>query len=273
MARLLREPLLHFTLAAALIFLLYSLFAPGGRDGERTILVSEAELERMAALYASESGALPGPDDMQAMLADHVETAALAREARRLGLDQGDTVVERRLAQKMRFMVDDLTAVEEPGEDTLRAWYETHTDRFAVPARYSFDHVFFREADETRIEAAKIALSEDPQTWRALGDPFMLQRQYGELPLREIVRLFGPDFATSLEALDPEGGWQGPVRSAFGAHLLRLTAVMPARLPEFENVRDSVERDWREAARRRANAGAVAEIVARYDVEIAGETR
>lgn len=271
MRALLREPLVHFVLAASLVFAAYGLTSTARKDAAGTIRITEAELERLAALYAAEAGTLPGPDDLQAILVDHVENEALAREARRLGLGEGDTVVERRLAQKMRFMIDDLAELPTPGEAELRAWYSDHAERFSIPARISFDHVFFDQPEPGEVEHVRADLAGDaPSDWRSAGDAFMLQRQYGELPMREVVRLFGSDFAGALAELPVSGGWQGPVRSALGTHLVRVTAFRAERLPDFDTIRAEVEADWHEATRRRLNAEAVADIVSRYDVEIEG---
>lgn len=270
MTRILREPVFQFALAAAAVFLIHALVSGAATRSDTTIRVSTADMERMAALYASEAGALPGPEDIQAMIADHVETRALAREARRLGLDDRDTVVERRLAQKMRFMVDDLASPATPDEETLRDWYDTNTDQFRTPARVSFDHVFFTETDDDRIAETQMSLNADGADWRTAGDPFMLQRTYGALPLRETVRLFGADFAAALSQLDASDEWEGPVASALGVHLVRIQSKEADQLPPFEDIRAAVEKDWEAAERRRLNAEAVAEIIAGYDVQIEG---
>ena len=98
----------------------------------------------------------------------------------------------------------------------------------------------------------------------------MLQRQYGELPVREVVRLFGAEFAEALTGLPPDGAWQGPVNSALGTHLVRVTKVSAAAFPNFDTVRGEVLEQWRAEARLRANARAVSDIVARYKVELEG---
>ena len=271
MRGLIREPLVHFVLAAGLIFVAYSV-ASAGRAGEaETIHVSAAELERLAALYAAEAGTLPSPEDLRAIVVDHVENEALAREARRLGLGEGDTVVERRLAQKMRFMLDDLAELPTPEETELRTWYTQHSERFTEPGRVSFDHVFLATPDDTRSAALLAQLNGNaPPDWRRSGDPFMLQRQYGNLPVREVIRLFGGDFAEALSALPVSDTWQGPVPSAIGVHLLRVSSRSPEKLPAFDNIREAVEADWETNTRRRLNAEAVAEVVGRYEVEIEG---
>ena len=113
---LLREPLVHFILAALVVFIAWNVVASGRADEARTIRVSGADLERLASIYTAEAGALPSGEDMVAMVNDYVRDEALAREAKRLGLDEGDTIVTRRLAQKMTFMVADLA-----GDDAIRS--------------------------------------------------------------------------------------------------------------------------------------------------------
>lgn len=271
MRGLIREPLVHFVLAAGLIFAAYSAVSAGRVGETETIRISAAELERLAALYATEAGTLPSTEDLRAIIVDHVENEALTREARRLGLGEGDTVVERRLAQKMRFMLDDLAELPAPEEAELRDWYGEHPERFTEPGRVSFDHVFLTSPDDARSTALLAQLNGNtPPDWRRSGDPFMLQRQYGNLPVREVVRLFGGDFAEALSSLPVSDGWQGPVPSAIGIHLVRVSSRSPEQLPAFDDIQDAVATDWETNMRRRLNAEAVAEVVARYEVEIEG---
>ncbi len=268
--KLLRDPLVHFVAAALLVFGAAPFLFPSDAHEDK-IRLSRADMERLAALYAAETGAPPGPDDLRALVIDQVETLALAREARRLGLENGDVVVERRLAQKMRFMVDDLANPADPGPAELERWFDENKGRFDMPAKFSFDHVYFRQASDPRAAQALAALEARPSIdWLGQGDAFMLQRQYGELPIREVVRLFGAEFAQALATLPPDGAWHGPLSSALGTHLVRVTKISPAESPDFEAVRHEVLKRWRAEARLRANAKAVSEIVARYKVEIEG---
>ena len=272
MKRFLREPLLHFVLIAAAVFAGYGLVSGWQSDADRTIYVSTADIERMAALYATEAGTLPSADDIRAMVADHIRQEALVRDARRLGLDIGDVVVERRLAQKMSFMVADLVEPEFPDDAVLKAWYEDRSEKFERPARATFQHVFFADLQDPRIDNGLAELNRDGASdWRAFGDPFILQREYANLPERETVRVFGASFAGAIFTQAPaQDLWFGPVTSAYGAHFYRVTARTDAELPDFESVREAVVRDWTEANRRTSNAEAIAKIVDSYDVVIEG---
>lgn len=271
---LLREPLVHFILAALAVFIAWHFVSSGREEEARTIRVSSADLERLASIYTAEAGALPSGEDMVAMVNDYVRDEALAREAKRLGLDEGDTIVTRRLAQKMTFMVADLTREETPDDAVLRDWYETHADRFTDPQMVTFRHVFFSEdvrgAAATADARATLERLNTGNDWREAGDPFMLQRAYGDLPLREVVRLFGGEFAQSLAATPASDLWTGPVRSALGVHLVQVSANTPPQLQPFDDAKDAVLADWQDETRREANETAIQDIIARYNVEVEG---
>ena len=271
---LLREPLVHFIVAAFVVFLAWNAMDAARASEARTIRVTTGDLERLASIYAAESGALPSGEDMVAMVNDYVRDEALAREARRLKLDEGDTIVTRRLAQKMTFMVADLAQETVPDEATLHTWYEAHPDRFTDAQNVTFDHVFFSEdvrgaSAEADAQAALEALNTGGD-WKTAGDPFMLQRTYGDLPIRELVRLFGADFAAAVAATPAADQWTGPVRSALGVHLVKVSANTPAKLKPFEDVRDAVLADWQDETRREENEKAIQEILSRYTVVVEG---
>lgn len=271
MKRLIREPLVHFVLIAVAIFVAYGWLSDRKTSEEQTIRVTSSDIDRMAALFTTEAGGLPSDQDMRAMILDHIEQQALAREARRLGLAEGDTVVERRLAQKMSFMITDMEAVTSPAPGELEEWFAQNQELFVEPDRVSFQHVFFARADDPRLDATVQALVNDPETWRSLGDPFMLQRTYSELPPREIGRLFGSAFANEVSQANTElAAWSSPVASALGLHLVRVTARREGGLPELEIIRDRVQTRWQEEKGRAQAREAVAAIVDRYTVEIEG---
>ena len=274
--KLLRDPLTHFVLAATLIFVAYSVWQNRSDKADSTIFVTTGELERLAALYTSEAGALPSETDMAAMVSDLVRDEALSREARRLGLDRDDTIITRRLAQKMSFVVSDLAEDPEPTRDEMLDWHATHTERFTTPATLTFSHIYFSpdvRGDGTETDAADTLAQLNASSATALdnlGDPFMLQRQYGDVPLREVARQFGGEFANELSELSVSDEWQGPLPSAFGLHLVKRESSTPATVIPFDDIVDQVRKDWLENSRRIANEQAVRDIIARYTVEIEG---
>ena len=274
MKRFIREPLVHFIVIGLILFAGHSIWQGRKASEAQTIRVSIAEIEHLSAIWASEMGRAPTIEDIQGIVADHVHEETLYREALRLGLDQGDTVVRRRLAQKMRFMLDDIGGGTEPDETELRAAFDAAPERYALPEKLTFSHVYFSpETHGSSIEevaASMLAeLQENDADWKQAGDPFMLPRSFGDLAKPDIAQLFGAAFSDAIIATENDG-WSGPYGSAFGLHLVRIDKRTPGTTPSFETVRDRVRADLAEASRRAANDEALAEVLARYDVVIEG---
>lgn len=271
MLKLLRDPMLHFFIAAIIILTGHH-FLVGLTPSEREkIHISAEQVDRLIALYTIEAGTQPTPDGLAAMISDHVREQALAREARRLGLDQNDIVIERRLAQKMTFILEDSAPLAEPDDAELAAWFEAHPEKFKTADTISFDHIFFTAADPDTIRDIGQTLGHgESGAWLQTGDPFMLQRSYINIPVREVARLFGTGFARDIAPLSASPAWTGPVSSAFGQHLIRVTGREAASLPPFEHVRTAVRNDFIDVRRREANVAAINEVVASYPVDIEG---
>jgi hypothetical protein len=224
--------------------------------------------------WQAQSGRPPNEQELTALVEDQVREEIFYREAVRRGLDDGDVLVRRRLAQKLSFLIEDLAAVEPPSDGELRRFHQERADRYAEPARMSFRHVFFsrdRRADAAADATAALATvrlaAASAGTAAPVGDPFMLHSEYAGRSRQEIRELFGPEFAESLFSLEGSG-WQGPVRSSYGEHLVEVLARVDERTPPFEEVRQAVLRDFQQERREQANVEAYREMRSRYQVEM-----
>jgi parvulin-like peptidyl-prolyl isomerase len=90
-----------------------------------------------------------------------------------------------------------------------------------------------------------------------------------DVSLEEVRRIFGDEFAEALEDL-PAGSWQGPVRSAFGQHLVFVSRHEPGRQPELAEVRETIRRDWLAEQQRAAREAFYDNLRERYEVTIEG---
>ena len=106
MKKLLREPLVHFFLLGAALFLFHALWSAWVTRAERQLIVDTREIARQSDLFVIENGRPPNDVELQGIIVAHVEEEVMAREALALGLDVDDTVIRRRLAQKMRLLTD-----------------------------------------------------------------------------------------------------------------------------------------------------------------------
>jgi hypothetical protein len=199
----------------------------------------------------------------------------LYREALALGLDRDDTIIRRRLRQKMEFISDEAAALESPTEQDLADHLTANADVFRIEPRATFSQVFLdpRQHEGTlEAEAARLrdSLNDDSAAVAptALGDSLLLlQPDYEDASRSEVARLFGTEFAEALFA-QPTGRWVGPIPSGYGVHLVRVEALTPGRIPELAEVRPLVERDWANARRKALSDAFYDSLRAKYRVTI-----
>jgi peptidyl-prolyl cis-trans isomerase C len=259
--RLFREPLIYFLLTGAALFAAGEFF--GGDDGQR-IVVTDGERQRLADQWQVQMGRPPSHEELEGLTEQWIREEIYYREALAAGLDQDDVIIRRRLAQKLAFLSEDLTAARAPEERALRDWHQAHAQRYREPQRFTFSHRYFsterREDAQADAQAALASAAEPPD-----GDPFMLQQRYLERSQSEIAELFGREFAQALTEL-PRGEWQGPVRSAYGWHLVKLEACVEARALSFDEAAPRVVSDYTRDERQRASEAFYDSIRARYRV-------
>ena len=121
-------------------------------------------------------------------------------------------------------------------------------------------------ADSDTIELlAKLRL-QDSDAINA-GDSLMLKHQFTNETEREIERSLGRQFLQALRE-SPVGGWQGPVASGFGLHLLNISERIDGQIPGLDSVRDAVYRDWSSEKRRETNKLFYETLRKRYKVTV-----
>jgi peptidyl-prolyl cis-trans isomerase C len=272
----LREPLVHFALIGAVIFLLYGTFAePVPEADDKTIVVSNGELEWMRTSWEKRWNRPPTAQEFDGLVQQYIRETVLYREALTMGLNQHDGVIRRRLAQKLEFLAKDLVALTPPTEEELTTYFDEHGERYQEPPRFTFTQVFIdpdKRGDATLDDAAAIKAQliaqgdaiEDPG---ALGDDFMLQNYYQEKDGLEIRKQFGSGFAESLAALSP-GEWHGPVLSGYGTHVVYVHHIVEPPAPIFAEVRERVTQDWTSAKSEELNEQFYASLREQYTVVI-----
>ena len=253
MKRLLREPLLHFLLIGVVLFTAYRYLQPArsAAPSSKEIQLSVDELSQLAVLFQSQWRRDPTTEEFERMVEQKVQSEVLYREGLALGLDKNDEIVKRRMAQKMQFLAEDVAAAHEPTIEELKAWYAKNTDKFTMPKRISFRHLYFspdRRGKNTRDDSAKLLarLTGQPQGVKlpeSSTDQFMFQEYYRDRATDYIGKEFGPQFALAVEKL-PKDSWQGPIESGFGWHLVFVDTAIPGRVPDFEEIEADVKTAW-----------------------------
>lgn len=272
--RWLREPLLHFALLGAAIFLVHGQRAGNEASAPDEIVVSAGRQQSLAATFARVWQRAPTPTELEGLIDAHVREEVYAREALAMRLDQDDTIIRRRLQQKMEFLTEDIATLTDPDDATLRAYLKSHPEKFAAEPTFSFTHIYLDPdrrgerlaQDAERLLARLRSAGRTPEPV-AQGDPFLLPSRFVRVPAGEIEKQFGKAFAAQLSELEP-GQWQGPIGSGYGVHLVRLGERTEKRLPELEEVREAVRTEWASAQREAANEALYQQLRKRYRVTV-----
>lgn len=231
-----REPLVHFLFAGAVIWLVLAAQGEPVDPASRTIAVTADDRARLALQWERTMQRPPTDAELDGLTEQFIREEVLYREAIRLGLDQDDAVLRKRLAGKMDYLAASMAETAGVSDETLQAWLKTHPERFAPDVTYSFDQRWFADR-ETAVRAVRQA--------KPAGEAISLPPSMDKAPRGEVEKQFGQDFALALDKLRRTDSWQGPIASGYGWHVVRLRARDAGSVPQLAAIRDQVEADWR----------------------------
>lgn len=277
--RLLTEPLLHFLLLGAAIFVVFDGVPNDAPDEPGDIVVTQARIDGLAEKFSRTWQRPPSEAELNGLIQDFVREEVAVREAAALGIDRDDTVIRRLLRQRLEFVTEDLAALSEPSEAELSAYLRDHIEDFRTETRISFSQIFFDPqrrgaalaADaaqlRARLNGGQSSVVEPAINLAELGDATLLERQFTALPLNDVAQIFGDRFAEGLRAQAP-GQWSAPIASAYGQHLVYVSEITPGSVPALNEVRDAVHREWVNERRAAALDAFYATLLQRYRVTV-----
>jgi PPIC-type PPIASE domain len=269
--RLLREPIVHFLALGSLLFACFE-WQGGGIAGSRIVL-SRGMIQHLSAGFASTWQRPPNEAELKGLVDDYVREEIATREAIAMGLDKDDTILRRRLRQKLEFLVEDAADVP-PNEADLQAWLDAHPEAFRIEPRVALRQVYVsRDRRGAAAEAYARSLRKRLQAAgpdariEEIGDPLMLPSEIELSPLGDVSRLFGPAFADRVAGLEP-GRWAGPLESGYGLHLVLVRERVEGGLPLLAQVRPTVERELLRERRRKQLDAVYERLLTKYTVVV-----
>ena len=275
---LIREPLVHFLLIGAGLFILFGWWgspasSSGGQSGSSStkIVVTQGDLDQLIAMFTKTWQRAPSEEELKGLMDNFVRDEIYYREALMIGLDRGDAVIRKRMRQRMEFIFEDVMAQVEPTDADLVAYMQKHPEKYRVDPQVAFCQVYVsvdkrgKNAESNALQIlAQLNKGGEPDS---VGDPLLL-KQYNPLsPLWDIRKQFGEEFSRSLLELQP-GKWEGPIRSEYGLHLVFVNKQVGGQMPELSAVREAVKRDWSVERQKELKDAAYAKVRKRYTVEI-----
>lgn len=257
-----REPLIHFTALGAVLYVALTWGGNPPDPSSRVISVGAAETEKIAESWTMTMGRSPTDAELDQAVDSFVREEVLYREALRLGFDESDAIVRRRLVSKMDLSASLAAETAEPSEAVLREYFDANRDLYAdnaaANAKVSFEQALFTNENKA-LNAIRAEFAE--------SEPTSLPRRISSTKLRDVEAQFGADFVRGLSELEPGDAWQGPVRSGFGWHLVKLTnREVPE--PDFDALRLAIANDWRTAEIEARKERAYEVLASAYRIDI-----
>ena len=270
---LLREPLLHFLVLGAALFGLFGMVDKKGAETPTKIIISASRIATLADRFARTWRRPPTEQELQGLVEDYIREEIFYLEGRAAGLDRDDSVIRRRVRQKMELLAEDMT-VAEPSNEQLAAYLASNPQRFRTEDRVTFHQVFLSATrrgsaleNDAKQLAATLARTSAAAETAAIGDPFLLGEEFRQMSQSDVAGTFGEGFAEQLSALEP-GNWQGPIPSSFGVHFIFVDERVKGRLPPLDTVREAVYREWLNARRIEAERELYRTLRERYQIVV-----
>ncbi len=278
MKKILKEPLVYFFVLGFVVFGLHSFLNRTNQENTDpfTVEVTSSDIEWIRSSWEARMKSQPMQHELQGLIDRYIRDEILFREALAMDLDDRDLVIQRRLVQKLTFVFEDLAETIEPADDELKNYMRQNQEKYRIPEMISFTQVYFnpekrknlmKEAENVlaRLKPAKSA----PEEAVSLGDTIMIDSSFRERSLDEVARTFGGQFAEELFSAD-QMGWQGPIASTFGLHLIYIEKRTASRMPEFENIREDVKNDFMYERKKEVTDSAYNAVKSRYTILVEG---
>lgn len=264
--KLLKEPLVHFLAGSLAIFIYFWAIGANNDPSSYKVNITENDINRITLDANNASAYVPTVEDIKLLVDDTVKEEIYYREALRLGLDKDDTVIRRRLSNKMKNLNND--DFKQPTDAQLQKWMDDNPDTYAAPYNYEFQHLYIgRQAKaDTHIKWLEQLRSQKIEP-SSITQPLSVQEnQKGDE--EDIAHIFGPVFAFEMAELKI-GDWQGPIESGFGMHFVKISSKEKGQAPILSNIRQKVENDWYATQTSKSEEAAYNELKKQYDIKIA----
>jgi hypothetical protein len=255
LARLVREPTVHFFALAAALFAVQGLAAGDGR----TIVVTPALTADIVRRLHDQLGRAPSREEAEAAIEAWQTDEAVYREAVRDGLDRNDPTVRSVLIGKIRERALLQARIPEPTQTELDEYLAAHRAQFETPLIYEHQYVVL------------------PKSARATPSGYLTQLRAGATPAslglrstaanvdrERIEQTFGRDVAEKITHL-PLGQWQ-EIEDRDQWLLVELIAVRGG-LPPAEGLRAQLTAAIMGERQEQAVAKALRGIAERYRFE------
>ena len=277
-----RQPLVQFFFFGLGIFILFEFLNSADESDSRVIKVDRDSLLTHMQ-YRSKSFEPEKFEEFleklsskqyQSLVEEYVREEVLFREALALALDEKDYIIRRRLVQKVEY----LSRSSEPlVPANIEEFYDLNKERYVVPEKITFSHVFFGKDKRGSWEGARLAAKNALKGFpfknlrdgseSKLGDRFVFNRNYADKSKGVIASHFGGGFSETVFQEEADT-WLAPIKSSYGYHLVFIERISKSRFQALEEIYEEVAWDAKQEAITRLTESSISEIRKKYKVVI-----
>ena len=279
---ILREPLAQFFLLGLLLFFVYEFKSPPTEVDskviriDRDVLINHMQYRSKSFEYEKFSLMLDQLSPMQTekLLEEFIREEVLFREAKSLNLNEKDYIIRQRLVQKVEYL---LRASEIKRPVNLEEFYAVNKDRYLTPRKITFTHIFFGKKErgswsESERAAEKLLTDFLSKPWDKgseikSGDRFVFHKNYVDKSSEHISSHFGKEFSDALFE-SGIGTWEGPIKSAYGHHIVYVSNISEEGVKDLEEIYDQVEWDAKQAAITELTETLIVDLKKKYKVVV-----
>jgi hypothetical protein len=268
---------MHFLALGALVFFLFHLTTDRGETQDGKIVVTRGKVEQLVTGFSRTWQRLPTQEELDGLVEDSIREEVLYREALAMRLDKDDTIVRRRMRQKLEFLTEDTAAAAPSTDADLQGWLDKHPDKFRIEPRLAFSQVYLNAThagDNASAAASKVLAQLDSAgesvAAAELGDTTMLPHRVPLSRVDEIASVFGDEFARRIAQLE-RGRWVGPIQSGYGWHLVFVSERTEGRPRPLSEVREAVQREWLAARRKEIIDATYSKLREKYAIVVEGQ--
>ena len=240
----------------------------GKQAASNELLVTPAQRAFVREQVLQSGSGSASEANIQQAMDNYLDEEILYREGVKLGLDQDDLIIKRRVVQKMRFLLEDMTPIAPPTTEQLQTWLEQNPQRYQTEQTIRFEHHFFsrgKRGDEAVYlaqAARELLIANSP----VVSDPFPLQAQTALIGQQQVAKEIGIPATTTLFELQP-GDWSQPVQSALGVHLFKVLERNPGRTMTLEEAGSQLRSDLIAAQRESVNKAGMDALRSTYTIK------
>lgn len=287
--KILREPLVHFLVIGLSFFVLFNVVSDDKMqvDDQKIVVDEPALLEFMQfqakafdAEYFTNQLASLTVKEKQQLIDTYIREEVLYREAKNLGMELNDNLIRRRMVGKIEYLTYSMASpLVNESQAQLQELYQQRKDEYYIEPSITFTHVFFDTEKHGLIKAQALAESQlDEFISKSMpaftdaakySDRFPYHINYVKRSRSFITSHFGDSFAQELFSGETNNkNWFGPIRSAYGYHLILMLEKTEGHYLPIEEVLEELSEEFKRQQILELQNQAIQALISGYQIII-----